>query len=164
MKIQVIYSSLSGSTKRLAQGIFDGLESSEKSIHDLAEGVPELTGDLLILGYWVDKAGPNEEMKAFMATLEGKTVGIFCTLAYFVDSTHGMQSLTNGIDLVKEKNTVLGSFVCNGALAPNLIEKFRSGGAGPHSATPDKELRWDLMKDHPTAAEIPWLRSGLTNV
>lgn len=154
MKIQVIYSSLSGSTKRLAQGIFDGLVTEDKSIHDLAEGVPELTGDIILLGYWVDRAGPNEEMKKLMEGMEGKTVGVFCTLAYFVDSTHGMDSIKNGIALVKDKNTVLGSYVCNGALGADLIEKFRQGGAGPHSASPEKELRWALMKDHPTSAEI----------
>ena len=76
MKVQVIYSSLSGCTKKLAQGIYDGLGDVEKSIHDLAEGEPALDGDILLLGYWVDKGGPNAQMKAFMDTLEGKTLSL----------------------------------------------------------------------------------------
>ena len=70
MKIQVIYSSLSGCTKKLAQGIYDGLGDAEKSIWDLADGTPVLDGDILLLGYWVDKGGPNAQMKAFMDKLE----------------------------------------------------------------------------------------------
>ena len=154
MKIQVIYSSLSGCTKKLAQGIYDGLGDVEKSIHDLAEGEPALDGDILLLGYWVDKGGPNAQMKAFMDTLEGKTVGIFCTLAYWADAAHGIASLTAGIDAVKEKNTVIGSYVCNGHISDKMIQSFRSNPTGHHSATPEAELRWKLMENHPTPAEI----------
>ena len=155
MKIQVIYSSLSGSTKRLAEGIFNGIKNDNKSIHDLKDGAPTLDGDIILLGYWVDKGGPNPEMLKFMDTIENKVVGVFCTLAYFVDSTHANSSLQKGIDLVKEKNTVLGSMVCNGKLGDDLIAKFRSAPKGtPHSASPENELRWELMKNHPTQAEI----------
>ena len=59
MKVQVIYSSLSGCTKRLAEGIFNGLNAMDKTIHDLKDGRPELEGDIILLGYWVDKGGPN---------------------------------------------------------------------------------------------------------
>ena len=38
MKVQVIYSSLSGCTKRLAEGIFNGLNAMNKTIHDLKDG------------------------------------------------------------------------------------------------------------------------------
>lgn len=155
MKIQIIYSSLSGCTKRLAQGIFDGIVDHEKTIHDLADEVPTIDCDLLLLGYWVDKGGPNQEMKALMDSLEDKTVGVFATLAYFVDSSHGVNSIMNGIAAIKEKNTVLGSYVCNGALDPKMIERFRNGkDMGPHAVSPEKELRWDLMKEHPTPCEI----------
>ena len=154
MKVQVIYSSLSGCTKKLAQGIYDGLGDVEKSIHDLAEGNPALDGDILLLGYWVDKGGPNAQMKAFMDKLKGKTVGVFCTLAYWTDAAHGTGSLTAGIDAVKEKNTVIGGYVCNGHISDKMIESFRSNPTGHHSATPEAELRWKLMANHPTAAEI----------
>lgn len=155
MKVQVIYSSLGGCTKKLAQGIYDGLGDVEKSIHDLAEGEPALDGDILLLGYWVDKGGPNAQMKAFMDKLEGKTVGVFCTLAYWADAAHGTGSLTAGIDAVKEKNTVIGGYVCNGHISDKMIESFRNSPRDSHhSATPESELRWKLMAAHPTAAEI----------
>lgn len=154
MKIQVIYSSLSGCTKKLAQGIYDGLENVEKSIWDLADGEPAPDGDILLLGYWVDKGGPNAQMKAFMEKLEGRTVGVFCTLAYWADAAHGAASLTAGVDAVKEKNTVIGSYVCNGHISDKMIQAFRSNPTGHHSATPEAELRWKLMENHPTPAEI----------
>lgn len=155
MKVQVIYSSLSGSTKKLAQGIYDGLTDCEKSFHDVSDGNIALDGDIILLGYWVDKGGPNTEMENFMSTISGKVVGVFCTLAYFADTNHGNASVQKGVDLLKENNTILGSYVCNGKLGDELIEKFRQAPkGGHHSASPESELRWKMMKNHPTPAEI----------
>ena len=155
MKVQIVYSSLSGCTRRLAEGIFDALTVDAKELYDLAAGTPELDGDAVLLGYWVDKGGPDAAMKAFMETIENKNVGVFCTLAYWADSAHAHNALAAGVALVKEKNRVLGGYVCNGAMSQAMIDRFRANGtSGPHSASPANEARWALMKDHPTAAEI----------
>lgn len=90
-----------------------------------------------------------------MEKIEGKKVSVFCTLAYWADSNHAYQSLANGAALVKEKNVLLGGYVCNGTISQAMIDRFRStGSTGPHSASPENEVRWELMKDHPTPCEI----------
>ncbi len=155
MKVQIIYSSLSGKTKRLSEYLYEHINADEKSIFDLKDGVPALDGDVILLGYWVDKGGPNAEMKAFMETLSGKTVGVFCTLGFYPDASHGVGSIKNGVDAVSEKNTVIGSYVCNGALSESIIQSFRArGNTGFHTATPESEIRWDVLKNHPTEAEM----------
>ncbi|MBS4929834.1 MAG: hypothetical protein KH020_00595 [Clostridiales bacterium] len=155
MKIQVIYSSLSGRTKRLAEAIADGMSKEDNcTIHNLKDGEPVLDGDIILLGYWVDKGGPEQKMKDFMEKVEGKAVGIFCTLGFYADSAHAHDSIINGVNVVKEKNTVIGSYVCNGALSEQIIAMFRQrGGNGTHSASPENEIRWNVMKNHPTDAE-----------
>ena len=153
MKVHVIYSSLSGCTKRLAQRIYENLDTSDKAIFDLAQGAPDTDADVLLLGYWVDKGGPNTAMKELMDAISGKYVGIFCTLAYFCDSRHGMNSILAGAEALKERNTIIGTYVCNGALSPKLIEQFRTRTAGPHSANPASEIRWEIFKNHPTEKE-----------
>lgn len=155
MKVQIVYSSLSGCTRRLAQGIFDALNVDTKELYDLAAHVPELDGDVVLLGYWVDKGGPDAAMRAFMETIEGKNVGVFCTLAYWADSAHAHNALAAGVAMVKDKNRVLGGYVCNGTMSQAMIARFRANGTvGPHSASPANEARWELMKNHPTDAEI----------
>ena len=89
-----------------------------------------------------------------MEKVEGKKVGVFCTLGFWADSEHAQGSLHNGAELLKEKNTILGGYVCNGALSQQMIDAFRARSSGPHSATPASEARWALMKDHPTQSEI----------
>ncbi len=154
MKVQIIYSSLSGCTKKVAEEIFNNINLSDKSIYDLKDGEPILDGDIILLGYWVDKGGPNEEMKNFMSKIKDKAIGVFCTLGYYADSAHAKNSIETGINLLKDNNIIIGSYVCNGALSQNIIDNMRkSKGTGHHSVTPQKELRWDIMKNHPTKAE-----------
>ncbi len=154
MKVQIIYSSLSGCTKKVAEEIFNNINLKDKSIYDLKDGEPILDGDIILLGYWVDKGGPNNEMKNFMSKIKDKAIGVFCTLGYYADSTHAKNSIEAGVDLVKDNNIIIGSYVCNGALAQSIINNMRQAkGDSYHSATPQKELRWDIMKKHPTKAE-----------
>lgn len=155
MKVQVIYSSISGNTKRLAEGIYDGILNCEKEIIDLNEGVPALDGDIILLGYWVEQKGPNEAMKNFMKSIENKVVGVFCTLGFYADSKYGVDSAFEGVNILKEKNTVIGNYVCNGHLSDKMIEMFRRMPMDKiHSASVKNEIRWDVMKQHPTPSEI----------
>lgn len=151
MKVQVIYSSLTGCTKKVANAIFNGIDVQQKTIHDLKDGVPVLDGDIILLGYWGIAAGPNDEMKDFLPTIKDKAVGIFCTLGYYADSSHAQKTLEGGLDLVKENNEIIGTFVCNGAVAKRQMVEQDNGNA--HKPTKQKELRWEILKEHPTAAE-----------
>lgn len=151
MKVQVIYSSLTGCTKKVANGIFDGIHVEQKTIHDLKDGAPALDGDIILLGYWGISSNPNDEMKEFMKTVKGKAVGIFCTLGYYADSDHARKTVEAGLDLVKENNQIIGTFVCNGAVSQVLIDGQGKGGV--HTPTEQKEIRWEMIRNHPTAAE-----------
>lgn len=155
MKVQIIYSSLSGKTKRLAEAISAGItEADTWTLHNLKDEEPELDGDIILLGYWVDKGGPEKKMQEFMKKVSGKAVSIFCTLGFYADSAHANQSVNAGIDIVKKNNTIIGSYVCNGALSEQIIEMFRKNGTqGTHSASPENEIRWSIMASHPTKAE-----------
>lgn len=151
MKVQIIYSSLTGCTERVAKAIYHGIDSDSKTIHNLKDGVPELDGDIVIVGYWGISGGPCDEVKEFLKTIKGKVVGIFCTLGYYADSKHAMDTVENGIELVKDANEIIGSFVCNGAVAQNLKEGQGKGNATV--PTEQKELRWEMIANHPTDAE-----------
>ncbi|MDO5734044.1 MAG: flavodoxin family protein [Eubacteriales bacterium] len=158
MKIHVVYSSLTGCTKQVAEAIYAGYEG-EKAISKVSDKPDLSDADIVALGYWVDKGGPNEEVQKFISELSGKKVFVFATLAYFADSEHGFQSVWRGVEAVKAAgNEVIGHYVCNGALAPALIEKFKKmaaeGSGNHHAFTPEKGVRYEIMKNHPTPAEL----------
>ena len=111
MKVQVIYSSLTGHIQKVANAIFNGINAEEKTIHNLKDGALVLDGDIILLGYWGISGNPNDEMKQFMQTIKGKAVGVFCTLGYYADSAHARDTVESGLNLVKNHNDVIGSFV-----------------------------------------------------
>lgn len=151
MKVQVIYSSQTGCTEKVANAIFNGINVEQKTIHNLKDGAPVLDGDIILLGYWGNVGGPNDEMKEFLQTVKGKAVGIFCTLGYYADSAHARETLETGLNLVKENNEIIGAFVCNGAVAHTTTDDQGEGDV--HTPTEQKELRWEMIKNHPTFAE-----------
>lgn len=151
MKVQIIYTSRSGCTEKVARAIYEGLPQTNKSIHNWKDGVPALDGDILLLGYWGISGGPCDEFKAFLASVEGKTVGVFCTLGYYADSAHARDTLNCGLELLKAHNQIIGGYVCNGAVASSL--KKGQGFSEDQIPTEQKEIRWEITASHPTRAE-----------
>lgn len=150
MKVQIVYSSLSGKTKTLAEAIAKKIEKQyECTIHNIKDGEPIIDGDIVLFGYWVDKGGPVKPMQDFMGKIESKAVGVFCTLGYYADSSHALQSIETGVNILKEKNEIIGTYACNGALSDNIIQMFRARGNVPKQ----NEIRWEIMSSHPTKAE-----------
>lgn len=155
MKLLITYSSKTGNTKRLAEGIYKNIQLGNVDLKAISE-VEDLNAyDTLLVGYWVDKGGPNDEAAEFMKGIEGKRVGIFATLGAYPDSQHGWDSLLRGEDLVKEKNTILGKYICQGAVDERLIEVFKKFEPGnPHAITPEKLKRYEIAKQHPNEADM----------
>ena len=151
MNVQILYTSLTGCTRKVAQAIYDGLPGEDKSIHDLSAGIPAITGDIVLLGFWCTRGGPDEKMAEFMKTIEGKAVGVFCTLGYYSDSQHARSTLETGLDLVRDRNEIIGGYVCTGAVASKLMHS--QGKAPGQLPTEQKQLRWEIGASHPTDAE-----------
>ena len=150
MKIEIIYTSRSGCTRDLAMGIAQGMDNYDTSLYDLAQGQPPLEGDVLLLGYWVDQGGPDPVMSQLLSSLEGRTVGLFCTLAYFCDTAQAQQALANGVKLVQDKNTVIGGYVAQGSLSQQMMEKSRQKGG---DKLPVDEVRWSVLSAQPSREE-----------
>lgn len=155
MKTLITYSSLTGNTKKLAEGIHAGLESENIDIMPIKEVKSTEEYDTVLVGYWADKGGPNGEAKVFMEGLSGKRVGIFATLGAFPDTEYGWKVLANGDEAVKEKNEVIGRFICQGKIDPKIIERFKSLPEGsPHAVTEEKLRRYKIAENHPNEADI----------
>ena len=155
MKVLVTYSSKTGNTKKVAEGIFEGLPVCEKTILPMSEAANLEEYDIVIAGYWVDKGGPNTEAGEYLKKISGKKVGLFATLAFWPDSEHAFKSVTAGEDLVKENNHVIGKFICQGKIDEKLIEVFEKMPEGnPHKPTPEKRKRYAISANHTSTADI----------
>ncbi|MBR0163268.1 MAG: flavodoxin [Lachnospiraceae bacterium] len=154
-KVLVTYASKTGNTKKLAEGIYDGLQDADKTILPMEEARDTKDYDVILAGYWVDKGGPCAEAKEYLGALSGKKVGLFCTLAFWPDSEHGYGAILAGEALVKEQNHVIGKFHCQGRIDPELIKVFeKMPDDNPHKPTPEKRKRYRISENHPSAEDI----------
>lgn len=155
MKLLITYSSKTGNTKKLAEGIYKNIELENVDLKPIKEVTDLEAYDTILVGYWVDKGGPNEEAAEFMKSIEGKRVGIFATLGAYPDTQHGWNSLVKGEELVKERNQVLGRYICQGSIDEKLIEVFRKFSPdNPHALTPEKLRRYEIGKQHPNESDM----------
>lgn len=155
MRLLITYSSRTGNTQKLAEGIYNcmyGIETDIKAISEVKE-IDKYTH--ILVGYWVDSGKPNTEAAEFMSTLRNKKVGIFATLGTYPDSNDAWTSIVKGEDMIKNDNIVIGKYICQGAIDAEVLDTFK-----PFKSTNEEYLKqvklkqYEISKLHPNEADI----------
>ncbi len=160
MKTALIYSSLTGNTRKVAQAVMKVMPP-DTDMYPVASAPDPAPYELLALGFWVDRGGPDPEIADYMARLQNKTIILFGTLGAWPDSEHGRQVLSRAKDLLSS-NHILGSFLCLGRIDPKLLEKMAhmaAGGDKTHPMTPERAARIKEAEKHPDAQDLHNARS-----
>lgn len=156
--ILIVYSSSNGSTKRLAEGIYNNINFKSKTIVDVKDikDIDIDKYDFICMGYWVDKAMPNKEALEFMTTIKNKPIFLFVTLGAFPESKHAYESVINGENTLCDSNIIYGTYICQGAVSQQIIDMFKQMGEknSKHIVTPLKMLKYDIGKKHPSKNDI----------
>ncbi|MCX7654809.1 MAG: flavodoxin family protein [Fervidobacterium sp.] len=160
MRILLTYSSLTGNTKKVADGIYEILDKfittyvPIKDINNPSEFV--LNFDFIIVGFWVDKGMPNWEALNFLKVIKGKLLGIFMTLGASPKSYHATECMRKTIEMVeKNQNKVITTFICQGKVSEELINFFKTLPPNhPHALTKEKIKKYEEAAKHPNEDDI----------
>lgn len=161
MKCAVIYSSKTGNTKKVAEALLavmpDGTE-----LYDVPS-VPEgAEFDCVAMGCWIDKGTANKEALEFMKTLCNTKIFTFFTLGAYPDSDHADHSLAAVNALYGEGCDVVGSFRCQGAIDPKLMEWMTQlPEEHPHAPDATRRKRWAQAAQHPDEADLSAAKAAL---
>lgn len=154
MKTLITYSSLTGNTKKVAEGIYK-IAPSNSLIARIEDYIDPSDFDYILVGFWVDKGTADKKAIRYIERLEGKKVGIFATLGAYPDSEHAKDSLKRTRKLIELKNEVVAEFICHGKVDPKLIERFKNLPAGnPHALTDERKKRHEEASKHPDERDI----------
>jgi flavodoxin len=155
----IVYSSKTGNTRKLAEGIHRGLNKAlgagqgEVPAIRLAavEENPSPDGaNWVLVGFWADRGTADQKAQNYLKTLEGRWVGLFGTLGAYPDSDHARDIQKRVQELAAEKNTVLGCFLCQGKIDPALTERFKNlPPDNPHAMTEERKKRHLEAAKHP---------------
>lgn len=156
MKILLTYSSKTGNTKKVAEGIYEIMPKESTDLMPINQVTNIDTYDTIFVGYWVDKGIPNEEAKNFMESIKNKKTGTFATLGAYPDSPHGVKSLQSGVDILETNNNeVICKFICQGKIDEKLIEFFKTLPKDhPHAISEEKLKRYEIAALHPDESDI----------
>ena len=80
MKIAIIYKSLTGNTKMLADKIQEKV--SKEDIIYVGEPKDNIDADLYFIGSWTDKGMCSKEIAEFLKKLENKKIAYFGTAGF----------------------------------------------------------------------------------
>jgi flavodoxin len=150
----VVYSSRTGNTRRIAQAIHDVLP--EGSVLAPVAEAPNAEGwPLVLLGFWVDRGGPDALMKAYMSTVRNCPLALFGTLGANPESEHARAAATAAeacVSVPEFNNRLLGTFLCQGKIDPGVLaamEKMRAAGKDLHPMTPERRATIAEAAKHP---------------
>lgn len=154
MKTLIVYSSKTGNTKKVAEGILEVLPK-DTVIASVEEDVDPSEFDVVLVGFWVDRGIADAKAKKYIEKIKGKKVGIFGTLGAYPESEHGKQSIINTKELLEPQNEVIAEFLCQGKIDPKLIEMFESLPLDhPHGMTEERRKRHKDASSHPDEHDI----------
>lgn len=159
MKGLIIYSSRTGRTKKLAEGLYKSLRDWDLSIQDVKENPNLEDYDTIFLGFWAYKGTMDPSLNKVLTQVRGKDVYVFGTLAYYDDSDHAERVLKNAVAAV-EKNggRCIGKFITMGGLDKKRVqEKIQGRNTLKRPLTKASLIRYQLTDDYPTKVDIAYL-------
>ena len=134
----IVYSSKTGNTQKVALALAKATSLPLFSVNE-SPSIDEYS--TLILGFWVRRAMPDEDMLRFLESVNHKNIFFFCTHAAWPDSAHIQNCIANVRSLLCDRhNTVLGYFTCQGAV---------HGSSHKHPLTPERRMLLAEAARHP---------------
>ncbi len=128
MKGLIVYSSNTGNTKKLAEGIYNTLkQQADWKIEDIKNVSDTSEYDTILLGSWVENATLDRKSINFLDKLdkENKKIGLFITMGSRTSTKHGKLCEQNLMTLVGDKYS-LGHQIVQGKISEALMERLEN--------------------------------------
>lgn len=149
----VIYSSVTGNTRQIAEAI--AAQAGTADIFRVQDAPEDVSGyDVVAIGYWLRLGQPDPLTLKYLAGVKNATVAFFQTHGTSPTSEHAMTSFARAGYHLGTGCEILGTFGCRGKINPPMLEKRKKAGADdPHGGAKSIE-RWKLAASHPDAQDL----------
>lgn len=157
MQNAVVYSSVTGNTRKLAEAIKDkvGAEYFGEPCDEALEA------EMIFVGFWTTKNSCGPDVKEFLAKLSNKKLFLFGTAGYNNTKEYFDGILDSVKAIVPESNTIVGSYMCQGKVSDAMQEKIKQGR--PELLETNKEQIKESV-NHPDETDINGLLEELEEV
>ena len=122
MKIAIIYDSITGNTKKIAEAIKEECRNQDIIFGDMQTNVNE--AELIFIGTWTDKGNCSQKVKEKLESIQNKKIAIFGT-AGFGGSEEYFNNLYQRVKAcIPKTNEILGYFYCQGKMPLSVKDRY----------------------------------------
>lgn len=158
-RYSIVFSSVTGNTRQLAEAIRESLPETGCDYFGLCSA-EALKSEMLYVGFWTDKGNADEASLALLKTLKNKKIFIFGTAGFGISEAYFRRVLDNVRLSIDESNSIVGEYMCQGKMPQSVRERYVALKAQPqHPANIDALIEnFDLALSHPDAADLDKLK------
>ena len=160
MSYDLVFTSRTGNTRLLAEEIHRTLGENDCGYFGGPEGA-NLSDGPVYVGFWTDKGGCGPEMEAFLQSLHGREVFLFCTCGFGGDPDYYAGILDRAAAHLPADNRVIGRFACQGKMPEPVRQRYL---AMQQAGDPQGEkmlINFDRAASHPDEADLAALRQAV---
>ena len=155
----IIFSSLTGNTKKLADTIHEMLPHDKCDYFGENDSrVPQ--SDLLYIGFWTDKGNADHKTLELLAKLKNKKIFLFGTAGFGGSDVYFKKILEQVRQSIDSSNVVIGEYMCQGKMPLSVRERYIKMKESPeHPAKLDKLIKnFDCALSHPDGEDLERLK------
>ena len=122
MKVAIIYSSITGNTKLLAETIKS--EIKEEIVYFGKPINEEIDADVYFIGSWTNKGDAANDIINFLKNLKNKKIVYFGTAGYGGSTVYYDTLFSRVKQYIDSSNTIVGHFYCQGKMPTQVKERY----------------------------------------
>lgn len=123
MKIAIVYKSLTGNTKMIAEAIREALGDEAVYCGEPKEGIK---ADFYFVGSWTDKGTCCAEIASFLKSLENRKIAYFGTAGFGGSEEYYHTLLERVKSIVPPSNEVIDGFFCQGKMPMSVRARYEA--------------------------------------
>lgn len=166
MTYTIVYSSRTGNTKLLADGIRSVLPAESCVYFGPVSGAEReaAQADVVFAGFWTDKGSCDEEMAGFLSGIVGKDVFLFGTAGFGGSGEYFSKILRNVGKYLDGSCRLAGTFMCQGQMLPAVRKRYEGmvGTGGDVCKVREMIENYDRALGHPNEADVEGVKREVT--
>ena len=123
MKIAIVYDSITGNTKMLADAIYEKCEKYDACLYKEYDN-EILNADLIFIGSWTDKGLPSDKIKSVYEKIKNKKVFVFGTCGFGGNAEYYKKIFDNTLKYIDSSNVIVDYYFCSGKMPLSIKNKY----------------------------------------
>mgnify|MGYP000413328524 CR=1 FL=1 len=161
-RYSIIFSSLTGNTKKLADTIRAVLPAEDCDYFG-APKAEELHSEILYIGFWTDKGNADSATLELLSKLRDKKVFLFGTAGFGGSEAYFQKILNHVKQSIDSSNSVVGEYMCQGKMPMSVRQRYEEMKKQPiHLPNLDAMIEnFDKALSHPDADDLEQLKQAV---